>query len=147
MISHQNSDVPQISRRIFLGSTASIAMVSAIGIPSTTFGQETATNGFLAVSQRLTGMKNLNEDTASAMLDAFKRIGKGEAVKALISGEEDKALEHEVVAAWYSGTSPDPDAADVLTYTDALMWQAMLFTKPMGYCGGSMGYWADPPAA
>lgn len=36
--------------------------------------------------------------------------------------------------------------AQVLAYTDALVWAALPFTKPPGYCGGAFGYWADPPA-
>ena len=33
----------------------------------------------------------------------------------------------------------------LVLYTDAFMWTAMTYTKPMGVCGGVTGYWADPP--
>ena len=34
----------------------------------------------------------------------------------------------------------------LVLYTDAYVWSAMTFTKPMGICGGVTGYWKDPPA-
>jgi len=29
--------------------------------------------------------------------------------------------------------------------TNALLWNALNFTKPPGVCGGQTGYWADAP--
>ncbi len=80
------------------------------------------------------------------MLKAFEAVGKSDGIAALADGSEDKEMGNAIVAAWYSGVSPDPESGEVITYTDALMWQAMSFTKPMGYCGGETGYWAEPPA-
>jgi hypothetical protein len=33
----------------------------------------------------------------------------------------------------------------VATFTDALVWNALTFTKPWAECGGETGYWANPP--
>jgi hypothetical protein len=101
---------------------------------------------FLALSERLTGKDDLSGDIATAMLEAFKATGRADELAALVDGADNQEPANEIVAAWYSGVSPDPDSNEVLTYTDALMWQAMSYTKPMGYCGGAMGYWAEPPA-
>ncbi|EDQ04847.1 ribonucleotide-diphosphate reductase alpha subunit [Sulfitobacter indolifex HEL-45] len=101
--------------------------------------------GFLALSQKTLRKEDLFEDVAAKMLKAFADIDRKDDLTALAEGAEDQALSNEIAAAWYSGVSPDPDDLEVLTYTDALMWQAMDYTKPMAYCGGPMGYWADPP--
>jgi hypothetical protein len=34
---------------------------------------------------------------------------------------------------------------EVVDFTQALVWNALTFTKPWGECGGETGYWADPP--
>ncbi|MBM7070057.1 ribonucleotide-diphosphate reductase subunit alpha [Actibacterium sp. 188UL27-1] len=95
----------------------------------------------------MTGAGGLSDDIASDMLSAFEAAGKGSDIAALLDGEADRPLENEIVAAWYSGVSPNPDDDTVLTYTDALMWSAMTYTKPLGFCGGGMGYWTEPPTA
>ncbi len=80
------------------------------------------------------------------MLKTFGSIGNEDDLAALADGADDEALSNAILAAWYTGVSPAPDDLKVLTYTDALMWQAMEYSKPMGYCGGAMGYWAKPSA-
>ena len=55
-------------------------------------------------------------------------------------------LANDVVAAWYSGLSPKPDATQVTGFNSALVWNALTYTKPWGSCGGNTGYWGDPPA-
>ncbi len=67
--------------------------------------------------------------SGNELLDRIKSEGLAEASDA-------------VVAAWYSGMV----GSRVVTYTDALAWNAVPFTKPAGYCGGAFGYWSEPPA-
>ena len=81
------------------------------------------------------------------MLKAYSGLGKENALAALAAGKKDPDLTNSLVTAWYTGESPDPNDLLVLDYTEALIWQAMDYTKPMGYCGGAVGYWADPPEA
>src|SRR5690606_1170877 len=50
-------------------------------------------------------------------------------------------LANELVNVWYSGVVSTPAGQQVVLYTDALMWTAMTFAKPMGVCGGPTGYW------
>ena len=133
------------SRRDFLTRSSTAALVVAAGWSTPSSAQAISVDDFLGLSQSLTGKTSLDEDIAAAMLDAFRSNGQADAVSALMNGESDADLENEIVAAWYSGVSPNPDDLTVLTYTDALMWDAMPYTKPMGYCGGATGYWAEPP--
>ncbi|NMA99597.1 MAG: hypothetical protein GX970_16085, partial [Phyllobacteriaceae bacterium] len=65
---------------------------------------------------------------------------------ALINGSSDAALEAEIIANWYTGLHDTADGEAIVTYEDALIWEALDYTKPMGWCGGETGYWADAPA-
>lgn len=66
----------------------------------------------------------------------------GTALLQRIVGEGLQPATNLVVAAWFSGMVD----GRVITYTDALAWSAVSFTKPNGVCGGAFGYWAEPPA-
>jgi len=55
------------------------------------------------------------------------------------------ALANELIAAWYSGVVSNGDSKRLVLYTDAYIWNAMTFSKPMGLCGGAFGYWSKPP--
>ena len=59
---------------------------------------------------------------------------------AAIAARKLDKVANELVAAWYSGMVD----CKVVLYTDALVWTAMAYSKPMGICGGVTGYWADP---
>lgn len=132
-------------RHLLIGGSAA-ALAAFAQWPGAASAAELDPEGFLALSERLTRKDDLSADIAASMLEAFRATGRAEDLSSLLNGSDNQDLANEIVAAWYSGVSPDPDSNDVLTYTDALMWQAMSFTKPMGYCGGAMGYWAEPPA-
>jgi hypothetical protein len=74
----------------------------------------------------------------------------------------------DILTAWYTGSIPlsakllaDPaiqhlsgklvpaangkPTAWVFAYDEALAWRACTFTKPSAACGGTFGYWQDPP--
>ena len=89
---------------------------------------------FLKLSENTLQKADLYEDIAEKMLQAFADIGRKDDLAALADGAEKPALSNEIAAAWYSGVSPDPDDLEVLTYTDALMWEAMTYTKPKAHC-------------
>ncbi|MGJ8571561.1 MAG: sugar dehydrogenase complex small subunit [Hoeflea sp.] len=134
------------TRRSILVGGSALAVASFAGWPGHASAAAIDTDAFIKLSQELTGKSDLDADYASRMIKAYEMIGKSDDIAALADGYEDPQLANEIVAAWYSGLSPDPESNEVITYTDALMWEAMSFTKPMGYCGGEMGYWAEPPA-
>ncbi|HET9045659.1 MAG TPA: sugar dehydrogenase complex small subunit [Casimicrobiaceae bacterium] len=51
-----------------------------------------------------------------------------------------------VVAALYTGTMNTPRGVRVISYDQALIWQALAWTKPNAFCGGETNYWAAPPS-
>lgn len=140
-----NGPLSSTRRNILIGGSA-LAVTAFVNWPGEASAAELDVETFLELSQELTGQQDLDADYAAEMLEAYKAIGKAADIAELASGSENPELANDIVAAWYSGVSPDPDSNEVITYTEALMWGAMSFTKPMGYCGGQTGYWADPPA-
>jgi hypothetical protein len=145
-MNYTNSKSLGITRRGLLSAASAIAVLSLTQMPGRAFAANLDLKAFLSLSQKLVGQDDLSEDIAAEMLKAFGSIGNEDDLAALADGTDDEALSNAILAAWYTGVSPDPDDLKDLTYTDALMWQAMDYTKPMGYCGGAMGYWAEPPA-
>lgn len=102
---------------------------------------------FIALSARLLERqpRALSSLYANPYLDAL--VAKDSAgLAALINGGSDAALEAEIIANWYTGLHDTADGEAIVTYEDALIWEALDYTKPMGWCGGETGYWADAPA-
>jgi hypothetical protein len=66
-----------------------------------------------------------------------------------VAGESGASGEREladaIVAAWYSGVYDTGHGQAVASFDQALLWNALSFTKPFAQCGGVTGYWADPP--
>jgi hypothetical protein len=145
-MAHTNAgQATMMTRRGLLSAVSAASLLSLTQMPSRAFAANFDMEAFLSLSKKTVRQDDLSKDIAAKMLKAFADIGREDDLSAMADGADDAALSKEIVAAWYSGVSPDPDDPEVLTYTDALMWQAMDYTKPMAYCGGSMGYWADPP--
>jgi hypothetical protein len=127
---------------------AAIAAAGAGGFPAAVYGEASVTlDQFLALSSRLTGATNLDAAIGKVLLGAFLSIGKEAGLARLAAGEDgaDKDLAAAIVAAWYSGLCDSASGPVVATFDQALLWQALSFTKPFGECGGSTGYWSDPP--
>ncbi len=103
-----------------LTATSALALMPITGRAAS----EAAARSFLDLSRKMTGKSDLGEQFADRMLAAFETAGRGESVAALIDGGDDPQLANDVVAAWYSGVSPDPDSSTVLAYQEALMWRA-----------------------
>lgn len=135
-----------MTRRSLLSAVSAVSLLSLMQVPGRAYAANLDLDAFLALSEKLVGQEDLSNDIAGEMLNAFTAVGKEDGLSALADGTKNDALSAEIVEAWYTGVSPDPDDLEVLTYTDALLWRAMDYTKPMGYCGGAMGYWAEPPA-
>ena len=141
---------PPITRRsVVIGGAAATALVA--GLPLPVAAQETVTvDQFRALSARLTGaaVSDLDASMAGKLLDAFLSMGRGPALELLAAdrGLSTGPVADDIVAAWYSGTYKTPAGLAVAGFTDALLWNALDFTKPPGECGGETGYWADPPS-
>jgi hypothetical protein len=52
-----------------------------------------------------------------------------------------------VTVALYSGVVATPRGAVVVTYDEALAWQAVPWTKPNAQCGGLTDYWSTAPVS
>ena len=153
----------QPSRRdlILAAVGAAIASAGAAGFPATLFAQSTVTpEQFLALSEKLTATPNLDLAIATTILGGFLATGHVDGIAKIVAEGYDPItpLPNAIVAAWYSGvytTVPKDDGAtpsrvpvqEVADFTQALLWNALTFTKPWGECGGETGYWADPPEA
>jgi len=135
-----------LSRRQLLawGSGTALALVFGQGA----WAQSTVSvDDFIALSARLLERepRGLASLYATPYLDAIQARS-GAALTTLINGGSDAALEEEIIANWYTGLHDTADGEALVTYEDALIWEALDYTKPMGWCGGETGYWADAPA-
>jgi hypothetical protein len=141
---------PLISRRSLVVGGASTAALVA-GFPLRAGAEETVTvEQFRELSARLSGaaLADLDATMAGKLLDGFVSMGRGPALALLAADPQvtTGTVADDVVAAWYTGTYDTPAGPAVAGFTDALLWNAIDFTKPPGWCGGETGYWADPPS-
>lgn len=141
-----------LARRDFLLSlAAAIAAVGAAGFPSSLYADSSiSVEQFTNLSKTLTQAARLDADVARTLLGAFIATGHEADLTALIADPAGAAgknadLAKAIVAAWYSGVYKTATGDAIATYDQALMWDAMSFTKPMGICGGDTGYWSEPP--
>lgn len=146
MTTHTPQHQPAVTRRTLLTAVSAFSVLSLAQWPGMARADGLSLDDFMALSKDKVGRGDLDKDIGKRMLDAFMRIGKQDDLSAMSGGAGNADLANSVVAAWYTGVSPDPDDLAVLTYTDALMWDAMDYTKPMAICGGETGYWSKPPA-
>lgn len=145
--------VGNLSRRDLLRSGTSAASILVLGVqftaPADAAGSPTL-DQFLDVSRKVTAQSSLDSDMGRSIFDAFVSAGQVENLATLIADpapERSKSkIADAVVAAWYSGLSPLPDAREVTGFNEALVWNALSYTKPWGNCGGDTGYWSELPA-
>lgn len=135
-----------ITRRHMLAWTGGTALALLFAQSITAF-EPISLDQFLDLSGEL-----LDRDSASLVgdfgqlyLDALLTDGRDAGLSQLLSGTADPVLENRIISAWYSGVHQTAQGDEVVTYTDALMWEALDFTKPMGWCGGETGYWSEVP--
>ena len=141
--------MPGISRRgLILGgaSAASLAFAS----PLFASVKDTITvEAFRALSARLTGasLTDLDPGASAKLLDGFLSMGRGADLARLAAdpGARTGTLADEIVAAWYSGNCQTSTGLASIGLPSALVWDALNFTKPSGFCGGLTGYWGDAP--
>ena len=50
-----------------------------------------------------------------------------------------------VLKLWYTGSYESAGVPQFAEYTDTLAWRAVGYAAAPSNCGGSMGFWADPP--
>lgn len=152
-----------LDRRALLKRIAGLAAVLAAARMPGGFAQPAESLSaarFSALSTALTGFPPVQPSDVERMVAAFATPARQAALVRLAGIVADTpaatrdvairaagldVLADELVAAWYSGVAGSGSDARLVLYADAFMWSAMTFTKPMGVCGGVMGYWAEPP--
>jgi hypothetical protein len=137
-----------LSRRSFILASVAAALAAGVG-PTALAAAETTIDSFVDLSSRLTGtaVADLDRGAAAALLAGFTAAGHGSALERLAADPSfDPDLADAVVAAWYSGVVSNGREDVVATFNDALVWNALTFTKPFANCGGETGYWSQPPA-
>jgi hypothetical protein len=136
-------------RREFLlaGLAAAIAAAGPSGFPAALFAAAPVTLAqFMALSLKLTEAADLDAGIGEKFLVGFLASGQGEGLARLVAGGGEPELESAIVAAWYSGVYDTGQGKAVAGFEQALLWNAMTFTKPPSDCGGETGYWSKPPA-
>lgn len=143
--------LPSVRRRTFVSAIALLAASRAVGFDfaSDAYAADGLdADGFLALSKKLIGQDDLDADFAGKILKSFDDGGMGADLAKLAAGgaaDAKSKIANEVVAAWYTGVSPDGKA--VTDFNAALMWPAMSYTKPWANCGDGYGYWGEAPEA
>lgn len=143
-------------RRLVVGLAALAA--SAVAGP---LRAQVPAQDFAALARALTGFVFGDATTASTMLDALTLSVGGDAlgrISALASTTPAAnlagALEaaglatqaEVVVVALLTGQVDTPAGPRVISYDNALVWQALAWTKPNAWCGGDTDYWSTRPA-
>lgn len=145
--------IRNVSRRELLRSGTSAASILIVGvqsIPPASAATSPSLDLFIAISKKLMGQTSLDSGMGKNISEAFVAVGRSGDIAALFedatSERNQTGIANAIVAAWYSGISPLPGAREVTGFNEALVWNALSYTKPWGSCGGETGYWADPPA-
>jgi Membrane bound FAD containing D-sorbitol dehydrogenase len=143
-----------IARRDFLLASIAAAIAAAGGgFPASLYAESAiGADQFLALSQNLTQASSLDPGIAKTLLGGFLATGNGAALAELVadpgSGTGKNALlTNAIVGAWYSGVYNTAAGPAVATFDQALLWNALTYTKPFGECGGDTGYWSAAPKA
>jgi hypothetical protein len=116
---------------------------------------------FKALSDALAGYAYSDPAIASALLRALTQVvGRSTLARlakiaantpapqldAAISAAGLAAAAEAVVIALYTGTVETTRGPRVVSYDQALVWQALPWTKPNAFCGGETNYWASAPS-
>lgn len=151
---------PLERRRLLQGLAALVASAwMPAGVAQSALAPLTG-RSFGALSRTATGFMFTDAATAAAMLDALNtavgatnltKIANLAAVIApaqlndelKIAGLDQAAAV--VVTALFTGMVETPNGRVVITYDNALAWQAVPWTKPNALCGGDIDYWASAP--
>jgi len=144
-----------------LASLSALSLTYSVGAaPGSAGDAALAVDKFAALSATLTGYPAAEPSITAKVFEAFATPARGaslERLATLVAATPDTqldaelraqgldALANELIAAWYSGVVRNGDSKQLVLYTDAYIWNAMTFSKPMGLCGGAFGYWSKPP--
>lgn len=179
----QESKERRLSRRGFLGASAAAAgglalagfegsaaraqRMPAVLAAFKTPASKADVEGFVRLSQLVTGVEKLPTGLAAAYLNSLDAAGlkvppsrlvelggfaEGKGPQSLADFEHSalykkpgvRASAEAVAAAWWSGMVPTAKGDKVLTFLDALAWRAQPWAQPFTECLGATGAWAKP---
>ncbi len=148
-------------RRVLHGLAALVAASAAPTALAQSAAPALSAGAFVAMTRTLTGYASQDPVAANALLraltsavgtptltriaDLAARTPPAQLSAALASAGLDKPAGG-IVAALYSGVVETARGPVVVTYVDALAWQAVPWTKPNAICGGITNYWSTAPA-
>lgn len=151
----------RMSRRAVLRGLAAFAASGWIPATLAQGGAALSASQFATLGNAYAGYTFDDPAVASAMLRALDvSVGRAALTRlvrlaaATPPGQLDGAIKAQsldtvaetVVVALYSGIVQTPKGPRVVSYDDALVWQACAWTKPNGFCGGVTNYWSTAPA-
>lgn len=137
----------ELTRRnvLVLGGGTALALVCGAASRATEPFDRTR---FIDLSAKLLQVDpgTLDQNAAEKFLSNLIATGKEDSLTALSEGAAEIPLEDQIITGWYSGVQQTAEGEELVAYTDALIWDALDYTKPQGWCGGDTGYWALPPS-
>ena len=166
---HDNLDDPRLTRAGFVRlSLATAGALAAGGLGAPARASASDLDGFIALSELVTGSTHLPVRHARRYLDALDRAGlplapsrlvrlagfaDGDGPRTLAALERSDAFGRHgarqaagaVAAAWWSGMVPVEGGGEhVVTYEDALVWKALPYAEPPSLCLGATTAWSVP---
>jgi hypothetical protein len=141
-----------IDRREFLvaGLASPLALLGCAGGGTGSTGARVTLDDFLALSLRLTERPRLDAAAARVFFDALMSSPVNAPLLAdLVDGTAasspaERALEQEILAAWYTSVCVVDGRRHAASHAGALMWPAVGRPAP-GTCAGTTGSWSTPP--
>ena len=151
-----------IRRRLLqaMASASALAVTTDAAAAAAPSANVLSIDSFARISATLTGYPAADPTVAAKVLKALGTPARRAALAKLASvvvatpepqleaalrAEGLDIVANEVVSAWYSGVVTNANGPQLVLYIDAYVWTAMTWSKPMGVCGGAMGYWSSPP--
>ena len=148
-----------MTRREMLQSLLALAVAG--GVPRAIAQGAVSPAQFASLSKSVTGYAFADRRVAASMMNALAdAVGTANIARLVqIAGSTPpaqlgpalkaanlEASAETVVAALYTGTVMTSRGLRVVAYDQALVWQALSWTKPNAFCGGETNYWATAPA-
>jgi len=119
--------------------TAKAFSATSLAYTGYAFGDPSVANAMLRALNASVGSANL------AKLAALATNTPPEQLDAALKAAGLERTAEVVVAALYTGAVDSAKGTVIVSYDQALVWQACGWTKPNAFCGGPTNYWANPP--
>lgn len=112
-------------------------------------------DGFMALSRRITGHDDLSPVLGARILSVLNDAGQAAPLQEMYAALSQDAAQGEppdsdmlrvILHGWYLGRVTIEDQTYLTGFEETLMGRVTADILPLrSYCGGAMGFWADPP--